>query len=148
MSLARRIQEMNNEAYVARRSGDMAAAERAYRAMLAEVLADGADAPDALRSDVHHRVAAFLRDTGRMEEAEAFARQAIAWEERAGRAAILANHRMFLSDLLARRGELREALEQAERALEKQTESLGPEHRETKYYASVVASLRARITSS
>jgi Tfp pilus assembly protein PilF len=145
MSVSRRIQELHSEGRALWRTGRIAEAERVYRAMVTEVR-EAADAvPDALRADVHHWMAHFYRDTGRMEEAEMFAREAITLEERAGRAVILANHRMFLAQLLEGRGELHEALTQAELALDAERAAMGAEHSETRYYASVVAKLRRML---
>jgi hypothetical protein len=122
MSASRRIHELRDEAYRCRREGRLAEAEQRYRAMVDEASRDS-EVPDALRADMHHWMASFYRDhMGRMAEAEDFARRAIALEVRAGRAAIIANHRMFLSDLLERRGALREALAEAELAVDKQVE--------------------------
>ena len=113
--------------------------------MVDEVRAAAVALPDALRADAHHWAAHFYRDTGQIEAAEVFAREAITLEERAGRAVILANHRMFLAQLLEGRGELRVALAQAELALDAEHGAMGAEHAETRYYASVVAKLRQRL---
>jgi hypothetical protein len=101
--------------------------------------------PDALRADAHHWAAHFYRDTGRMEAAEMFARETITLEECAGRTVSLANHRMFLAQLLEDQGELHEALAQAELALDAERAAMGAEHAETRYYASVVTKLRRRL---
>jgi len=145
MIASRRIHQLRNQGYHYWREGRLAEAEQCYRAMVDEA-SSADDVPDALRADVHHWAAGFYRDRmGSMEVAEELARRAIALEEQVGRAALLANHRMFLADLLARRGALREALAEAELAVEKQVEALGAEHSETRYYASVVAQLRRRL---
>lgn len=144
MSNPRRIHELHDEGYALWRAGRIADAERAYRAMANEARAVD-EVPDALRADAHHWTAHFLRDTGKMQEAEAFARQAIALEERAGRAVVLAEHRMFLAQLLKGRGELGEALALAELALEAERAGMGADHTETRHYACVVTKLRQRL---
>jgi hypothetical protein len=140
-----RIDVLHDEARALFRQGRLPEAERAHLAMVDVAIQPGDAIPAELRSDVHHWAAVFYRDTGRAVEAEDLARRAVALEEHVGRAGILANHHMFLADLLERRGALHEALEHAGIALSRQRESLGPEHRETAYYASVVARLRRRI---
>ncbi|XXX76091.1 hypothetical protein WMF30_51425 [Sorangium sp. So ce134] len=60
--------------------------------------------PDGLRADAHHWMAHCYRDTGRLEAADVFVLEAITFEECAGRAVILANHRIFLAQLLEGRG--------------------------------------------
>lgn len=144
MSISRRIQELHAKARALFRAGRVEEAEQVYRAMVDEALAAD-DASDALRADVHHRMAAFYRDTGREDAAVALAREAIALEQRAGRPVILANHRMFLAQLLEGRGELEEALSLSELSLDAVRAEMGEEHSETRYYASVVAKLRRAL---
>jgi hypothetical protein len=84
MSISRRIHELHHEGYRLWRAGRIAEAEQIYRTMVDEVR-EAADAlPEALRGDAHHWAAHFYCDTGRMETAEMFAREAITLEERAG----------------------------------------------------------------
>jgi tetratricopeptide (TPR) repeat protein len=142
-TISRRIRELHAEGRAHWRAGRITEAERVYRAMVDEARAAGEGLPAALRADAHHWAAHFYRDTGRLTAAEAFAREAITLEERAGRAVILANHRMFLAQLLEARAELREALAQAELSLEAMRAAMGAEHSETRYYASVVTRLRS-----
>jgi hypothetical protein len=144
-SMSRRLHELHGEGRAHWRAGRIAEAELLFRAMVDEAVATKDTIPAALRADVYHWTAAFYRDTGRMETAETFAREAITLEELAGRPAILANHRMFLAQLLERRGQLGDALAQAEMALDKEREAVGPEHSETRYYMSVVSALRRRL---
>lgn len=145
MSVSQQIHELHREGHRLWHAGRIAEAERVYQTMM-DVVRETADAlPDALRADAHHWTAHFYRDTGRMEAAEVFAREAIRLEERAGRTVILANHRMFLAQLLEGKGELREALAQAELALDAERAAIGAEHAETKFYISVVAALRQRL---
>ena len=145
MSVSRRIHELHNEGYRLWRAGRIAEAEQVYRTMVDEVHAAADTLPDALCADAHHWAAHFYRDTGQMEAAEVFAWKAITLEERAGRTVILANHRMFLAQLLEGRGELGGALAQAELALDAERAAMGAEHAETRYYASVVTKLRRRL---
>lgn len=144
MSASRRVHELHDAGRALWRAGSIVEAERVYRAMVDEALAAEA-VSDELRADVYHWMAHFYRDTGRLEAAEVFARAAISLEERAGRDAILANHRMFLAQLLEDRGELCEALTQAELGLDAVRTAMGAEHSETRYYASVVAKLRRNV---
>jgi tetratricopeptide (TPR) repeat protein len=148
MNMAQRIRALQREGYWLWREGRVVEAEQAYRAMVHEVRAAAGALPDTLSADAHHWAAHFYRDTGRPQEAEKFAREAIALEERAGRTVLLANHRMFLAQLLEGRSELHEALAQAELALDAERAAMGTEHAETMYYVSVVARLRQRIEES
>jgi tetratricopeptide (TPR) repeat protein len=145
MSGSQQIHELHREGYRLWRAGRIAEAEQVYQTMV-DAVREVADAlPDALRADAHHWTAHFYRDTGRLDAAEVFAGEAIRLEERAGRTVILANHRMFLAQLLEGRGELREALAQAELALDAERAAMGAEHAETRYYTSVVAALRRKL---
>jgi hypothetical protein len=97
------------------------------------------------RGDCAHRLAAYYQDAGRLDDSEVWARRAITEEEAPkGRPVLLANHLMFMGQLLAQRGDVESALDFVERALPLYRTHVGAHHTETAYMLSVAAMLCRR----
>jgi len=91
------------------------------------------------RADAAHRLAVLHREQGDATKAERFAREAVRFEERGDRPAILGNHLMFLASLVPQQADASETLALLRRALTCYEAAHGPDHREVAYVLSVLA---------
>ena len=99
------------------------------------------DQPEYL-ADVSHQIADYFNRIGDTANVEAFAKRAIAYEEKADRTALLANHIMFFATLLIDQQRYEEALKLAAQGYERYRRDYGEDHGETRYALSVVNRLR------
>ena len=93
-------------------------------------------------ADIAHLLASYFRDAKLNNQCEIYAVEAVTAERKAGRKALLANHLMFLANLLSSVGRPKEALNYAEEGSALYRDVYGAEHNETAYMMSVVAQLQ------
>lgn len=118
-------------------------AQEATLLQLAWSLASTGDSCEA-RAEVAHRLASAYAKRREPVETESWARRAIEEEQQCHRPALLANHLMFLAQVLERAGKIPEAAAFAERGVQLYRQTYGPAHREVAYVLSVAANLCRR----
>jgi tetratricopeptide (TPR) repeat protein len=135
-----RWQELKIAAHAARRSGDLASAQRLMLEAVDQARSFGEHDPDL--AGTINALADLHRAQGNLGEAARTAREGLELRRRAGHAEILVgNDLMFLAAILEAQGDRASAAPLAEEALDLYGRALGTDHPEVGYVKSVLRKL-------
>ncbi|EMB13320.1 tetratricopeptide repeat protein [Rhodopirellula europaea] len=140
MKIARKLQILRQEGWLANHNGDVASAERLY--LEAHELASELPEEAALVCNI---LADFYCDQKQFSDAERFARQGLAIRETLDSQILVGNDLMMLAMVLEESGQLAAAEPYAQRGSDIYEMQYGPEHSEVHRMQSVLARIQTAL---